>query len=235
MPCTRRTASRVYEWKVHSPSQVTAAVSPINVMVAIDEIDWSKLVDASGPANDVPLWLVQLSSDDAEATAEAIDALFGLIWHQGAIYTSSIAALPILAQYLADDEQKHRDALAALIASIVTGSCWYQGADEWPQIVRAGQELVLKERGTTIEQEKDKERPIINAARRFGAQIVHSLIPFLTSTDPESRQMIARAVAMFPDAAREGRRVVREALERESEDWVREALAIADAELAKLG
>ena len=30
MPCTRRTASRVYKWKINLPSPVTAAVLPLN-------------------------------------------------------------------------------------------------------------------------------------------------------------------------------------------------------------
>lgn len=200
---------------------------------AINEIDWSSLNDAYGAATEVPIWLHQLASTDPESRTEAIDALFGVIWHQGAIYSASIAALPILADYLADERQGHRDSIAALIASIVTGSCWHHGRDLWPEIVRTGQERALREQGTTLEEQIQLEKPIIEAARRFGAQVTTKLVGFLTSSDPEIRQMIANAVTMFPDAAGDNRAALHHALRVETEDWVRDSLAAAVSAVEK--
>ena len=193
----------------------------------IEDIAWPSLADAYGPATEVPVWLRQLAAGNAKERSDAVDALFGLIWHQGAIYTSSIAALPILAGYLANERQGHRGAIAGLIASIVTGSCWYHGSSMWPDIIRDFEEENLQRQGSSIAEQRAKERPVIEAARAFGDRILPALLPFLTSEDPEVRQMIASAAAMFPERAREHTSAIRAAIEREKEDWVRDALVAA--------
>jgi len=193
----------------------------------INEVDWSSLLDAYGPATEVPSWLRQLASESADERQDAIDALFGLIWHQGTIYTSSVAALPILAEFLEDEEQGHRDNIAGLIASIATGSCWYHGSSMWPIIVRDFEEEKLRRQGSSIAEQRAIERPVMEAARAFGSDILPALLPFLCSEDPEVRQMIANAAASFPNRAREHSAILRSAMERESEEWVRDVLVSA--------
>lgn len=202
---------------------------------AFDTIDWCSLTDAYGPATEVPVWLRQLASRDPDESDEAIDALFGIIWHQGSIYSSSIAALPVLAEYLTDEQHWHRDAVAALIASIVTGSCFYHGSAMWPELIRDFEENNLKQIGSSISEQVAAERPVIEAARAFGCAILPALLPYLESQDPEVRQMIAGAAANFPEQAKAHKEAIETAVKRETEDWVREALAAAQRAISEGG
>lgn len=58
-------------------------------------MNWSKLEDAYGPADEIPRLLDELTPDpDAEVWSE----LWGRICHQGTVYSSSFAALPAIAE-----------------------------------------------------------------------------------------------------------------------------------------
>lgn len=63
----------------------------------LDETDWAALSHAYGAADDVPALLRQAASD-GDAAGEAISELYGNIFHQGTVYSATVAAVPFLAE-----------------------------------------------------------------------------------------------------------------------------------------
>lgn len=63
-----------------------------------DAVDWAALTHAYGGAEAVPFMVQALVSADAEERAEALDELFGSIFHQGTVYAASAPAVPFLAR-----------------------------------------------------------------------------------------------------------------------------------------
>ena len=62
----------------------------------LDDIPWSTLGHAYGSAQDVPLQLKRLASNDKKHQEDALWKLTAAIFHQGDIYDSSVAAIPFL-------------------------------------------------------------------------------------------------------------------------------------------
>ncbi|MFT5680009.1 MAG: hypothetical protein ACI8RZ_000914, partial [Myxococcota bacterium] len=96
------------------------------MMSRLDDIDWSALTHAYGPATDTPDHLRALS--DPEQGGTALDALYGSLCHQGTRYPASAAATPfVIAQVEAGVQTT---ALTAFLAHLVAGS---------PEAARSGQ------------------------------------------------------------------------------------------------
>lgn len=74
----------------------------------IDDIDWSGVHHAYGPASDVPDLLRALASDNFTVRDHAHYTLIGNIVHQGSIYPASIEAIPFLMRLIDDPEIDNR-------------------------------------------------------------------------------------------------------------------------------
>lgn len=68
----------------------------------IDDIDWSALTHAYGPADDIPALLRAAGSGDAGERETALDELVSSLCHQGSIYPATAAAVPFLARLALD-------------------------------------------------------------------------------------------------------------------------------------
>ncbi|MFE4613149.1 hypothetical protein ACFRK5_33140 [Streptomyces niveus] len=64
----------------------------------IDDIDWSALTHAYGPADDIPALLRAAGSPDAARRDPALDELISSLCHQGSIYPATAAAVPFIAR-----------------------------------------------------------------------------------------------------------------------------------------
>ncbi|WP_042430056.1 hypothetical protein [Streptacidiphilus anmyonensis] len=64
----------------------------------LDQVDWSQLRHAYGPAEDVPSLLRDLASPVEETVAEAEQGLWDSIVHQGTVYQATAPAVPFLAR-----------------------------------------------------------------------------------------------------------------------------------------
>ncbi|MFD6334756.1 hypothetical protein ACFWGI_34990 [Streptomyces niveus] len=64
----------------------------------IDDIDWSALTHAYGPADDIPALLRAAGSPDAARRDPALDELVSSLCHQGSIYPATAAAVPFIAR-----------------------------------------------------------------------------------------------------------------------------------------
>ena len=71
------------------------------MLTGLDEIDWASLEHAYGPAEDVPELLRRVTSGDEDDASDALDELWGTIWHQGSVYPATVSAVPYLAEIAA--------------------------------------------------------------------------------------------------------------------------------------
>ncbi len=88
----------------------------------LDEIDWSALSHAYGPADDVPGMLRALGSRNPDERAEAMHEAFGNIFHQGTRYPATAKAIPFLIELAAQKNAPSLPELLDLLSHCVAGS-----------------------------------------------------------------------------------------------------------------
>jgi hypothetical protein len=95
----------------------------------LDDIDWSSLEHAYGPATDVPEHLRGLLAGSAQERGRALSGLYGGICHQGTRYEASAPAVPFLLELLEDPATPDRAAIAGLVAAVAVGQheTWLPG------------------------------------------------------------------------------------------------------------
>ncbi|MGI5500036.1 hypothetical protein [Lentzea sp. CA-135723] len=69
----------------------------------MDEVDWATLEDAYDTAEQTPLFIEALTSDDAGDRGFGLYGLYSATTHQGSVYTASEAAIPFLADLVRRD------------------------------------------------------------------------------------------------------------------------------------
>ncbi|MDK1347602.1 HEAT repeat domain-containing protein [Streptomyces sp. 378] len=84
----------------------------------IDEVDWASLRHAYGSAKDVPGLLRGLASADPAERQTALDAMYGAVHHQGAVYDSTLACVPFLLALVVREEVPDREGVVELLVSI---------------------------------------------------------------------------------------------------------------------
>ncbi|WP_157559011.1 hypothetical protein [Nocardioides sp. Soil774] len=100
----------------------------------LDEIDWSAVQGAYGPATSVPTLLHQLASSSPGERSEAIDELWGCLCHQGTVYQASALAVPFLfdAAKAPGLPRTERNLLLALVVHIGLGEdTTWEGYTPW--------------------------------------------------------------------------------------------------------
>ncbi|MFC9705223.1 HEAT repeat domain-containing protein [Streptomyces sp. NPDC056943] len=84
----------------------------------LDGIDWSAMSHAYGPADDVPVWLRAMGSDDPDIRREAFGEFYSAAHHQGDVYECTMASLPFLFTMADDPTTPDRAAVVELLLSI---------------------------------------------------------------------------------------------------------------------
>ncbi|KAB1986331.1 hypothetical protein [Streptomyces triticiradicis] len=97
----------------------------------LDDVRWSDLAHAYGPAEDVPELIRALYEDDEEAADEAVYELYGNIHHQGSVYQASAPAVPFLAHAVLHAPGKRED-LLMLLAVLADHSPDLVESPHWP-------------------------------------------------------------------------------------------------------
>src|SRR5215471_3219112 len=92
----------------------------------LDQIDWSALQDAYGPATGAPRRIRALASASKRKREKALDHLFFTIYHQGTIYSSSVAAVPFLLEIVGSSEVADRSAALELLQALSTGTSYHE-------------------------------------------------------------------------------------------------------------
>ncbi|MFF3890579.1 hypothetical protein [Streptomyces sp. NPDC001914] len=141
----------------------------------LDDVRWSELTHAYGPAEDVPELIRALYGDDAEAADEAVQELFGTIHHQGTVYRASAPAVPFLA-HAALHAPRRREDLLMLLAVLADHGPAFVASPHWPRsdVAAICAELcaVLSELLPCLE---DPERGVRRAALRMVATVADVL------------------------------------------------------------
>jgi hypothetical protein len=93
-----------------------------SLLGTLDEIDWTHLRDAYGPAHAVPIRLRELLSNDADTRQFAIEQLGMGICYQGSVSEATAYAVPFLLEILRSAAIQDKDDILMLLGSIAYGS-----------------------------------------------------------------------------------------------------------------
>lgn len=196
------------------------------MLEGLDRVDWKTLRHAYGSAADVPGLIRALLSEDPVERNAALHELFGNIYHQGTVYEASAYAVPCLMELLASPSTPDREAVACLLASIASGTGYFEvhasdesSADKWRQI--------LGKDGRSLEGELERERVVKEAVRLEAVKALPMLVPFLSSDDAEVRMSIASAFAAYPDQRERYLPLLEAALADETDEELKEEIAKA--------
>lgn len=88
------------------------------MLETLEDVPWSDIHHAYGPAGDLPAQLRALLSGDANVRSEAYEACYGNIFHQGTRYEASSYAAPFLLEMLASPATPERDELIELLVAL---------------------------------------------------------------------------------------------------------------------
>ncbi len=190
----------------------------------LDSIDWASLRHAYGSAGDVPELLRALASRNEKRRQNALNELFGNIWHQGTVYPATAAAVPFLYELLNAPDVLDKPDIAGLIASIASGTGYLEvhsvgdfGEKTWRKL--------LSEKGKSLESEVKREAAATDSVRRAAAARLLDLLPYLRDPEPENRRAIAEAFGQYPEFKNVTLPELRKAAFAETEEEVEEALA----------
>jgi hypothetical protein len=186
----------------------------------LNEVDWSSLRHAYGPATDVPGLLRALLSASADERKHAIGQLFGNIWHQGTIYPATAAAVPWLYELLSEPVVEAKSELALLLASIAVGRGYWEVHATVVDALKQSRGVQPEQRVDTLAQEK----AATEAARRAISAQLPLLIAYLRDDEPELREAVAEALGQYPAHVMETLPALESALVVEKNEEVRAAL-----------
>lgn len=189
----------------------------------LDSIDWASLNHAYGAATDVPQLLRSLLSADPKEWEQTIHELFGIIWHQGTVYTATAAAVPFLYELLTAQDVACKRDIASLLSAVAVG----RGYLEVHAVGKFGERTwrsILGEEGKTLEAELEREAAEVRAVRRAVSTGLPHLIPYLRDEDPWFRRCIADALGNYPEHADVTVPALLTALESETVEKVRETM-----------
>jgi hypothetical protein len=91
------------------------------MLEGLDELDWSALEHAYGPATDVPDLIRMLADDDPYERDAGFDTAYGNIFHQGTRYSATPKAIPFLVELAARPSPGSLSQLLGLITHCVAG------------------------------------------------------------------------------------------------------------------
>lgn len=120
------------------------SVPPMLALAGLDEVDWSAVSDAYGPAIDIPTLFRALVSSNPDHREFACLLLHQTIWHQGNVYSATAAAIPHLYNLLETDGPHDKEAIAGLVVLIADGQPWLLHCETDPQAAAQWREILQK-------------------------------------------------------------------------------------------
>jgi hypothetical protein len=202
------------------------------MLEGLDTIDWTSLTHAHGAATNVPDLLRSLLSEDGNVRQEAIADLHEMIWHQGSVYPASAAAIPFLYELLTHPDVQDKGGIVSLLGSIATGE------GDWERNVRNdGDEMWrsnLAKQGKSLEQKLAEEAAAMKAIHCAVSLGLRHLLPYLSDREGLA-PLMAETLGKYPEHATWLVPAIDAALQLESDEYIREALAKSKARLTNSG
>jgi hypothetical protein len=147
------------------------------VLEDLDNIDWSKVSHAYGPATDLPATLRALASGDKEQRERALWELHGNIWHQGTVYEATAHTVPFLLELVRAKNPKSLEILC-LLACIADGNSHL-----------ATHGSLLKAGDPDYQNQLARELEWVARAKKAVAKGQELFLSFLTAKDPTLREI----------------------------------------------
>lgn len=195
----------------------------------MNQIDWSHLTHAFGPATDTPDHLRLLTSPDVAERQQGRVALANTLAHQGTRFAATAIAVPLLLELLNDASVPEKPELIRLLVFLAIGYPEYylpEGLD--PRVAFAAADTVARE-DAGPEHYDDYEPEVADFWARDAYEATLrgvSLFQVLAkSPDSNVRRAAMFALAWFPDAGRESMTILRD-LARSSIDLAERVDAI---------
>jgi HEAT repeat protein len=158
----------------------------------LDEVPWAELSHAYGSAEDVPDWLRDLRSADADDRLDARRRLYAAIDHQGTRYAASAPAVPFLYALAADPATEQRPEIVRLLGFLAIG---YE--EMW---LPAGVDIATWRRDVADAPADDAEYAGYEMATYDAVRAtVPGLCALLADPDPRLRAVTAWTLAWFPE------------------------------------
>jgi len=100
---------------------ILRAMDDRDALAGLDEVPWGELEHAYGSAEDVPGQLRALRSPASGERGQALNELYGNIFHQGSRYEASAYAVPFLARLACEPGTPQRDEIVLLLCGLAIG------------------------------------------------------------------------------------------------------------------
>ncbi|HEY1098924.1 MAG TPA: hypothetical protein VGF99_08340 [Myxococcota bacterium] len=200
-----------------------------NPFAGLDDIPWSTLLHAQGPAADVPANIRALASTDTTTWQTAMQALYATIYHQGIIYGATAPALPYLFDLLDVVVVDAKPILRGLIAAIAAGSGELEvqlGGEDSDDEDGDGDHddtalaEALKAEGKDLDTELAREELEIGAVQEVISPHLPLLLSWLGDEDDQVRYDVVTACLNHPERLDIIAPAFRAALEQEQTDDV---------------
>lgn len=189
----------------------------------LDKVPWGELEHAYGAAEDVPDILRQLLSSDPKIRADAIEQLYGNIFHQGTRYPATPFVVPFLIELCSDPTVPDRFQILSLWGSLITGYFSLQERPTWGD----GERIYFG--GEVQESDDDPYTAALHGIYRESLKGHDLLCELLEDEDPRVRMGATWVLACLPTMAASS--VERLAGQNDPVGWVRAATAFALGEL----
>ena len=138
---------------------------PMLALAGLDEVDWSAVSDAYGPATDIPALFRALASGNPDHREFACELLHQTIWHQGNVYSATATAIPFLYNLLEAEGPHDKEGVAGLLALIADGQPPYLHCETDPAAA-AKWRAILAKSGRSLDAEIAAGHAIAEALRR---------------------------------------------------------------------
>jgi hypothetical protein len=138
---------------------------PVLALAGLDEVDWSAVSDAYGPATDIPALFRALVSSDPDHREFACLLLHQTIWHQGNVYSATAVAIPFLYNLLEADGPHDKEGIAGLLGLIADGQPPFMHCESNPKAAAEWRAILVKA-GKSLDDEIAEGHKVADEIRR---------------------------------------------------------------------
>jgi hypothetical protein len=193
----------------------------------LDNVNWSQLRHAFGPADEVPALLRRLVGNDEHARDLAALELYGCLWHDGGAFEVTPHTVPFLVEMLDPGAGADRAWILSFLAHIANGRAPLEDRREvFGNAFATSRPHAIHDEDTELWNEHS------HRAIRSALSVVKRA---LTDYDPDVRAAAAYMLAAFPGAANQTLPLVEHQLRSDKDPVVRAGAGLATTYLLQGG